>query len=81
MAAFRVLLVVFALLVTYFAIRFIRTGRRLYLERALRLIAAALLSGVVFFTVLLLVRLVRLANPREPACQAGGQPLRRFAQG
>jgi len=57
-AAFRVLLVVFALLVTYFAIRFIRTGRRLYLQWALRLLGAALLSGVVFFTVLLVVRLV-----------------------
>jgi len=57
-AAFRVLLVVFALLVTYFAIRFIRTGRRLYLQWALRLLAAALLSGVMFFAVLLLVRLV-----------------------
>jgi len=57
-AAFRVLLVVFALLVTYFAIRFIRTGRRLYLQWALRLLAAALLSGVAFFAVLLVVRLV-----------------------
>lgn len=57
MAAFRVLLVVFGLLVTYFAIRFIVTGRRTYLDWALRLIAVALLSGVVFFAVLLVERL------------------------
>jgi hypothetical protein len=55
--AFRLLLVVFGLLVAFLAVRYVRTGRRQYLQWALRLLAGALVSGVVFFAVLLVTRL------------------------
>ena len=58
MRAFRLLLVVFGLLVAFFAVRYVVTGRRQYLRWALRLLAAVLVSGVVFFAVLLITRLV-----------------------
>ena len=57
MAAFRLLLAAFGVAVTFFAVRFIVTGNRQYLGWALRLLAAALVSGVVFFAVLLVTRL------------------------
>jgi hypothetical protein len=56
-AAFRVLLAAFGLAVTFLAIRYVVTGRRTYLHWALRLVGAALVSGVVFFAVLLVSRL------------------------
>jgi hypothetical protein len=55
-AAFRLLLVAFGVGVTFFAIRFIATGNRQYLVWSLRLLGAALISGVVFFGVLLVTR-------------------------
>jgi hypothetical protein len=54
---FRVLLVAFGISVTVLAVRFIATGERRYLQWALRLLALALVSGVVFFAVLLIARL------------------------
>ena len=57
MRAFRLLLVVFGLLVAFLAIRYVTTGRREYLRWALRVLAAVLVSGVVFFAVLLIARL------------------------
>lgn len=57
MAVFRALLVAFGVAVTVLAVRFIVTGRREYLSWSLRLLAAALVSGVVFFGVLLVKRL------------------------
>jgi hypothetical protein len=57
-AAFRVLAVVFGLAVAFLAIRYVVTGQRQYLRWALRLLGAALTSGVVFFAVLLASRLV-----------------------
>lgn len=58
MAAFRVLLVLFGVSVTLLAIRFVVSGERRYLRWALRLLGAALVSGLVFFGVLLVARLV-----------------------
>ncbi|HEX4583288.1 MAG TPA: hypothetical protein VH183_00550 [Burkholderiaceae bacterium] len=58
MAAFRLLVVVFALAVAFLAIRYAVTGQRQYLSWALRLLGAGLTSGVVFFAVLLVSRLV-----------------------
>jgi predicted membrane-bound mannosyltransferase len=55
--AFRLLLVVFGLLTVFLAARYVVTGRRQYLHWALRLLAGALVSGVVFFAVLLITRL------------------------
>jgi len=43
--------------VTVLAVRFINTGERRYLRWALRVLALALVSGVVFFAVLLATRL------------------------
>ena len=57
MAAFRVLLAVFGVAVLYLAARYIRTGERVWLRRALWLLGAALASGVLFFAVLLVSRL------------------------
>ena len=57
MIAFRVLLAVFGVAVLYLAGRFIRTGQRIWLRRALWLLGVALASGVVFFAVLLVSRL------------------------
>jgi hypothetical protein len=54
---FRLLLVVFALLVAFLGVRYVVTGQRSYLRWALRLLAGALVSGVVFFSVLLIARL------------------------
>ncbi len=56
MIAFRVLLAAFGLAVLYLAIRYIRTGQRIWLRRALWLLGAALVSGVLFFAVLLVSR-------------------------
>ena len=58
MKAFRLLLVAFAVAVVYFAIRYMRTGRRGYLDWAIRLLVLALFSGVAFFSVLLAQRLL-----------------------
>jgi hypothetical protein len=55
-AFFRVLLVAFGISVTVLAVRFIATGERRYLLWALRVLGAALVSGVVFFGVLLATR-------------------------
>jgi hypothetical protein len=55
--AFRVLLVAFGLAVLFFATRFLVTGDRRYLRGALWVLAAALVSGVLFFTVLLISQL------------------------
>jgi hypothetical protein len=57
-AAFRVLLAVFGIAVAFLAVRYVVTGQRLYLRWALRLLGVALTSGVVFFAVLLVSRLV-----------------------
>ena len=57
MAVFRILLVAFGISVTVLAVRFIATGERRYLHWALRVLGAALLSGLVFFGVLLATRL------------------------
>jgi hypothetical protein len=57
-AAFRVLLAVFGVAVALLAIRYVLTGQRQYLRWALRLLGAFLVSGVVFFAVLLVSRLV-----------------------
>jgi hypothetical protein len=54
---FRVLLVAFGVAVTVLAVRFVLTGQRQYLRWALRLLGAALLSGLVFFAVLLVTHL------------------------
>jgi hypothetical protein len=54
---FRVLLVAFGISVTILAVRFIATGERRYLRWTLRVLAAALVSGLVFFGVLLAARL------------------------
>jgi hypothetical protein len=56
--AFRVLLAVFGIAVVFLAARYVVTGQRLYLRWALRLLGVALASGVVFFAVLLVSRLV-----------------------
>jgi hypothetical protein len=56
--AFRVLLAVFGIAVAFLAARYVVTGQRLYLRWALRLLGVALASGVVFFAVLLVSRLV-----------------------
>lgn len=57
MALFRLLLVVFGISVAFLAFRFVVTGQRRYLQWALRLLAGALVSGLVFFAVLLVSRL------------------------
>jgi hypothetical protein len=54
---FRVLLVVFGISVTFLAVRYVVSGERIYLRWALRLLGLALVSGVVFFGVLLIARL------------------------
>jgi hypothetical protein len=54
---FRLLLVAFGLAVLFFATRFVVTADRRYLRRALWLLAAALVSGVLFFSVLLISQL------------------------
>jgi hypothetical protein len=54
---FRVLLAAFGIAVTVLAVRFINTGERRYLRWALRVLAGALVSGVVFFAILLATRL------------------------
>jgi len=56
-AVFRIALVAFGLAVLFCATRFIVTGDRRYLRRALWLLAGALVSGVLFFSVLLVSRL------------------------
>jgi len=56
-AVFRILLVALGVAVTVLAVRFVVTGQRRYLQWALRLLGAALLSGVVFFAVLLVTHL------------------------
>jgi hypothetical protein len=54
--AFRALLTAFGVAVLFFAVRFIATGERRYLQWALRLLASALILGVLFFSVLLASR-------------------------
>jgi hypothetical protein len=51
---FRFLLAAFGVAVLFFATRFMVTGQRRYLRWALWLLAAALVSGVLFFAVLLI---------------------------
>jgi len=51
--AFRILLAAFGVAVLFFSVRFVATGERRYLRLALWLLAAALISGVLFFSVLL----------------------------
>ena len=57
MAAFRVLLAAFGVAMFYLAARYVRTGERIYMRRALWLLGGVLLSGVLFFAVLLVSRL------------------------
>jgi hypothetical protein len=54
---FRLLLAAFGVAVLFYATRFIITGDRRYLRRALWLLAGALVSGVLFFSVLLVSQL------------------------
>ena len=56
MAAFRLALAVFGIAVLFFAVRFVLTGERRYLQWAFSLLAAALGLGVLFFAVLLVSR-------------------------
>jgi hypothetical protein len=57
-AAFRLLLGAFGVAVLFFSASYIATGERRYLRGALWLLAAALISGVLFFSILLVSRFV-----------------------
>jgi hypothetical protein len=56
-AVFRVLLAAFGVAVLFCAARFVFTGQRRYIRWAVWLLMAALASGVLFFSVLLVSRL------------------------